>query len=86
MNYLAIQQRHQNIQMRNQNVMLKQVLSSVGVNVSLHVTDVPDIASLTNIYTTSTYNITNPPTYERFYRHLLPEKGKKKIFFHTRNI
>ena len=60
--------------------MLNKVLSSAGVNIPLHIPDVPDIAYLTNISTTSTYNVTHPPTYDRLHRNLLPEKeGESKL-------
>ena len=57
--------------------MLKQILASIGVNVPLHIPDVPDILARTNISTTSTSNITHPPKYERLHRYLLPEKEVK---------
>ena len=60
--------------MRGQNLMLKQILANVGVNVPLHIPDVPDIAYLKNISTTSTFDITHPPTYEHLHRQLLPKK------------
>ena len=66
--------------------MLKQILSSVGGNVHLHIADVPDIAPPTKISTTSSSNTTNPPTYERLHIHLLLEKVGNKNWFHTRNI
>ena len=72
MNYLIVQQHNQNIQMRSQNLMLKQILANVGVNVPLHIPDVPDISSLTNISTNSTFDITHPPTYEHLHRHFIP--------------
>ena len=78
--FLVVKQQHENIQMRSQNIMLRKILAYVGVNVSVNIPHVPDIASITNIYTTSTSNITHPHTYEHIHRHLLPEKeGKKKI-------
>ena len=43
MNYLVVQQHHQNVQILSQNLMLKQILATAGVNVSLHIPDVPDI-------------------------------------------
>ena len=80
MNYLVVQQHHQNIQMRSKNLMLKQILANVGFNVPLRIPDVCYIASLNNIYTTSTYDITHPPTYEHLHRNLLPEKeGNNKL-------
>ena len=74
MNSLVVQQHHQNVQMRSHNIMLNQFLAAVGVNVPLHIPDVPDVASLINISTTSTSDITHPPTYEHLHRHLLPGK------------
>ena len=60
--------------------MLKQILATIGDNVPLHIPDVPDIASLTNISTTSTSDITHTPTYEHLHRNLLPEReGKNKL-------
>ena len=43
--------------------MMKQIRATDGVNVPLNIPDVPDIVSLTNIYTTSTYDIKHSPTY-----------------------
>ena len=80
MKSLVVQKHHQNIQMRGQNFMLKQILANVGLNVHLHIPDVPDIASLTNISTTSKFDITHPPTYDHFNSNLLPKKkGKNKL-------
>ena len=80
MNSLVVQQHHQNIQMRSHNLMLKQILDTVGVNVPLQIPDVPDIASLTNIYTTSTSDMPHPPTYDHIQRHLLPTNdGKNEL-------
>ena len=61
MNSLVIQQHHQ-------------ILSSVNVNVPLHIPDVPGIPSLQNISTSSTSDMPHPPTYENLHRHLLPKK------------
>ena len=72
--FLVVKQQHENIQMRSQNIMLRKILAYVGVNVSVNIPHVPDIASITNIYTTSTSNITHPPIYERLHSNLLPEK------------
>ena len=58
--------------------MLKQILATIGVNVPLHIPDITDIASITNISTNSPSDITNPPTYEHLHRNLLPEKGWKE--------
>ena len=54
--------------------MLKQILATIGVNVPPHISDVPGFTSFTKNSTTSTYDITNPPTYVQLRRHLLPEK------------
>ena len=79
MNSLVVQQHHQNVQIRSQNLMLKQLLATAGVNVSLHIPDVPDISSVTDISTSSTSNMPPPPTLEEIPRNLLPKKdGKKK--------
>ena len=80
MNYLVVLQRHQNIQMRIQNLMLNQIRATVGVNVLLQIPDVPDFASLTNISTTSTSDMTHPHMYEHLNRHFLQEKeGNNKL-------
>ena len=71
-NSLVIHKHHQNIQMRSQNLMLNQILDSIGVNVPPQIPYVPDIASLTEISTTSTSDIAYPPTYEHLHRNLLP--------------
>ena len=42
--------------MRTQDLVLKQTIASVGVNVPLHIPDVTDIPSLPKIYTTSEYS------------------------------
>ena len=74
MNSLVVHQHHQSIQMYSQNLMLKQILATIGVNVPPHISDVPGFTSFTKNSTTSTYDITNPPTYVQLRRHLLPEK------------
>ena len=74
MNYLVIQQHHQNVHICSQNLMLKQILATSGVNVSLHIPDVPDISSVTDIYTSSTSYMPHPPTFEHLPRNLLPKK------------
>ena len=71
---MVVQQHHQNIQMRGQNLMLKKIIATVDVNFHLHNPDVTYIASLTNISTTLRSDIKNSPTHEHFHRHLLPEK------------
>ena len=79
-NYLVVQQHHQNIQMRSQNLMLKQILATVGNNVPLQIPDVTNIQSFTKISTNSTSDIKNPPTYEHLDSYFLPEKeGNKKL-------
>ena len=80
MTSLVVQQHHQNIQICSQNIVLKQILAYAGFNVHLHIPCVPDIASFTNIYTESTYNVTHPPTYEHLHRPLLSQKeGKNNL-------
>ena len=51
MNYFVLHKNNQNIQMHSHNIMLKQILASVGVNAPLHIPDVPGIAYLTHIST-----------------------------------
>ena len=58
--------------------MLKQLLATAGVNVSIHIPDVPDISSVTDISTGSTSDMPHPPTFEPLPRHFLPKKGVKK--------
>ena len=57
--------------------MLKQLLATAGVNFSLHIPDVPDISSLTDMYTSSTSNMPPPLTLEELPRNLLPKKYGK---------
>ena len=57
--------------------MLKQLLATAGVNVSLLIPDVPDISSVTNISTSSTSNMPPPPTLQELSRNLLPKKYVK---------
>ena len=57
MNSLVVQQHHQNVQIHSQNLMLKLILVTNGVNVPIHIPDVPYIPYLTNISTSSTYDI-----------------------------
>ena len=79
-NSLVVHQNHRNIQMLSQNLMLKQIIANVGVNFSIHIPDVIDIAYLTNISTISPSYITHPPTYDHLRRHFLNEKeGSKKL-------
>ena len=78
MNSLVVQQHFQNIKMRGQNLMLNQILATVGVNVPLQIKHVPDILYLTNISTTSTYDMPHPPTYDHLYSHFLPKNEVKK--------
>ena len=86
MNYLIVQHNHQNIQIRSQNLMLKKILATAGVNFPLHITDVPDTASLTKISTNSTSDITHPPTYKHLHRNFLPKKKETTNWFHTRKF
>ena len=80
MNYLVVQQHHQNVQILSQNIMLKQLLSTAGVNVSLHIPDVPGISSLTDISTSSTSDMPPPLTLEELPNNLLPKKdGKNEL-------
>ena len=71
MNSLAVQVHHQNVQISSQNLMLKQILVTSGVNVPIHIPDVPYIPYLTNISTSSTSDITHPPIFEHLHGHLL---------------
>ena len=57
--------------------MLKQLLATAGVNVSLHIPYVPDISSVTDISTSSTSNMSHPPTFEHLPRNLIPKKDGK---------
>ena len=60
--------------------MLKQLLATAGVNVSLHIPDIPDISYVIEISTSSTSDMPHPPTFEHIPRHLLPKKdGKNKV-------
>ena len=80
MNYLVVQQHDQNVQICSQNIMLKQLKVTVGVNISLHIPDVPAILSVTDISTSSTSDIPHPPTFEHLPRHFLPKKdGKNEL-------
>ena len=72
MNSLVVKKHHQNVQICSQNLMLKQILATDGVNVPLHIPDVPDISSLANIYTSSTSDMPHLPTFEHLRRHFLP--------------
>ena len=80
MNYLIVQNNHQNIQIRSQNLMLNQILTTDGVNLPPQIPDVPVFASRTIFFTISTSDIKNPPTYEHLRRHLPPEKEEKNKF------
>ena len=60
--------------------MLKQLLATAGVHVSLHIPDVPDILSVTEISTSSTSNMPHSRTFEQLPRNLLPKKdGNNKL-------
>ena len=87
MNSLVVKQHHQNVQIRSQNLMLKQLLATAGVNVFLHIPDVPDISSVTDISTSSTSDMPHPLTFEHFPRHLLPKKdGKKELVRYKKDL
>ena len=77
MNYMVVQQHHQNVQIRSKNLMLKQILVTSGVNVSLHIPDVTFIPYLINISTSSTSDIPHPTTFEHLHRHFLHKKDWK---------
>ena len=67
--------------------MLKQLLATDGVNVSLHIPYVPDILSVTDISTSSTSNIPHPPTFEELPRNLLPKKdGKNNLVIYKKYL
>ena len=80
MNSMVVQQHNQNVQIRSQNLMLKKLLATAGVNVYLHIPDVPDISSVTYISTSSTYNMPHSRTLEQLPRNLLPKKYGKNEF------
>ena len=77
MNSLVVQQHHQNVQIRSHNLMLKQIIATVGVNVPLHIPYVPDIPYLKKNSTTSKSDMPHPPTYKHLHRYLLPKKDRK---------
>ena len=80
MNSLVVQQHHQNVQIHSQNLMLKQILVTSGVNVPLHIPDVPYILYITNISTSSTSDIPHTPTFEHLHRNFLHKKdGKNEL-------
>ena len=80
MNSLVLQQHHQNVKIRSQNVMLKQILATDGVNVPINIPYVTNIPLIKNISTTSTSDMPHPPTYEHLHRHFLPKKdGKNEL-------
>ena len=67
--------------------MLKQLLATAGVNVSLHIPDVPDILSVTDIYTGSKSNMPHPPTFEQLPKNLLPKKdGKNELVIYKKYL
>ena len=85
MNSLVVQQHHQNVQIRSQNLILKQLLATASVNVSLHIPDVPDISSVTDISTSSTSNMNHPPIFEELHSNLLPKKdGKNELVIYKK--
>ena len=67
--------------------MLKQLLATASVKVSLRIPDVPDISSVTDISTSSTSNIPHPPTFEELPRNLLPKKdGKNELAIYKKYL
>ena len=87
MNSLVVQQHYQNVQICSQNLMLKQLLATAGVNVSPHVPDVTDVSSVTDISTSSTSNMPPPPTLEELSRNLLPKKyGKNELVVYKKDF
>ena len=71
----------------SQNLTLKQLLATAGVNVYLHIPDVPDISSVTDIPTSSTYNMPHPPTFDEIPRNLLPKKdGKNELVIYKKYL
>ena len=87
MNSLVVQQHHQNFQIRSQNLILKQLLATAGVNVSLHIPDVPDISYVTDFSTSSTSNMPPPPTFEELPRNFLPKKdGKNELVVYKKDF
>ena len=72
-----IDQHQQNIQMRNHNLMLMEMLASTGFNVYLHILDIPDILSITKISTISASDKTHPSTYEHLHRNSLTQNEPK---------
>ena len=67
--------------MLSQFLMLKPILAFAIVNSPLHIPDVPDIEHLTKTSTTSTSNITHPPTYEHLCGNLLTKTEEKTKLF-----
>ena len=87
MNSLVVQQHYQNVQIHSQNLMLKQLLATAGVNVFLRIPDVYDISSVTDISTSSTSNMPPPPTFEELPRNLLPKKYRKnKLVIYKKDL
>ena len=87
MNYLVVQQHHQNVHIRSQNLMLKQILATAGVNFSLHIPDVTDISYLTNISTSSTSDMPHPPKFEHLHMNLLTKKdGKNELVPYKKDL
>ena len=87
MNSLVVQQHHQNVQIRSQNLMVKQLLATAGVNVSLHIPDIPNISSVTDISTSSTSNMPHSRTFEQLPRNLLPKKdGKNELAIYKKDL
>ena len=72
MNSLVVQHHHQNVQACSQNLLLKQILATANVNVPIHIPDVPDISSVTDISKSSTSNRPHSRTFEQLPRNFLP--------------
>ena len=59
--------------MHTHNLMFKKMLASIGVTVSIHISDVPYIPSLNCFSTTSATNEKNPITYQNHHGPLLTQ-------------
>ena len=83
---MVVQQHHQNIQICTNNLVLKQIIGYVGVNVHLHITYVPGIPYLKN-------NLQLQHLTKHIHLHICTFIGlyylkmnQGKNWFHTRNI
>ena len=67
--------------------MLKQLQGTAGVDVSLHIPDVPDISSVTEMSTSSISNMPTPPIFEELPRNFLPKKvGKNELVIYKKDF